>query len=99
SPGAFGDGLAGPFDEGLAQELWGVPAPVDPELMAALYLDRRNASELLHAGGLRAAAVGCGEGHEDTRGCGGTGSRQPPMQIGFGMGFEGFGDMLLDKGN
>src|ERR1035438_5924440 len=39
--------------------------------MAALYLDRRNASELLHAGGLRVAAAVRAEGHEEARGCAG----------------------------
>ena len=41
------DGLARPFDEGLAQERRALPAPVHPALLAAALGNRRDAGVLL----------------------------------------------------
>src|SRR5579863_4161773 len=46
-PERFVDGLARPFDEGLAQEFRALPAPVHPALLAAALGDRRDAGVLL----------------------------------------------------
>ncbi len=46
-PERFFDGLARPFDEGLAQEFRALPAPVHPALLAAALGDRRDAGVLL----------------------------------------------------
>ena len=58
-PGTLGDGLAGPLDEGLAEELGRVPAPVDPELPAAAFGHRGGGGveEVVVAGHLQSLLV------------------------------------------
>ena len=52
-PSAVHDGGAGPFDERLAKESWGIPAPMDPDLTSAALSHRRDARVFLEIGGVR----------------------------------------------
>ena len=47
SPEGFVDRLAGSFDEGLTQEGWTLPAPMDPVLFAAAFGNRGDARVFL----------------------------------------------------
>ena len=67
-PCAFGHGLAGPFHEGLTQELGRVPSPVGPDLATAFDLHRSDTGIFLKARGVGiAAAVGAEGGEQSGR--------------------------------
>ena len=61
------DGLAHPFDEGLAQKRRASPAPVDPALVTAAFGDGCDAHVLLKRGSIGKALATFTEGSEQTR--------------------------------
>jgi len=67
-PRATGDGLSGPFDESLAENLAAAVAPVDPALVAAAFDDGSDAHALLDGGGVGEALATLTEGGEQPRG-------------------------------
>jgi hypothetical protein len=82
-PVAPNDGLAGPFVEGLAEELGGMPAPVDPAAGSAFFADRGDAGGFLETGGVgKAGAVGT-EGDQKSGCQSGAGTGEFAEQLGF----------------
>src|ERR1700744_282366 len=57
----------GPFVEGLSQELWTSPAPVNPLLLATPSRDRRDAGITLDRGGRCVAIPLSAEGGDQSR--------------------------------
>src|SRR5262245_5430998 len=49
-PRAIADGLAGPFHKGLSEKSGSLPAPMRPDLAAALFAHGRHANVFLQAG-------------------------------------------------
>jgi len=66
-PGGFGDGLTGPLHPGLAEELWSVPSPVDPDLPTTALGDRCDSGVFLQAGGVGMSGAHGAERHEQSR--------------------------------
>ena len=62
SPRRIAHGLTGPLDKGLPQESWGLPPPMCPELIAALFPDGGDSDQFLHAGGVGLERTNCPEG-------------------------------------
>src|SRR5512140_1454251 len=83
-PERVGDGLAGPLDEGLAEESGGDEAPVRPGLVAAAFDDRRDTGALLHRSGVGKTVTVLAEGGEKSRcqGSAGTGQRGEDLEVG-----------------
>ena len=75
-PGLFFESTGGVLVETLAAELWTAVAHTDGFGVAALLDDRGNAVELRHFGGARKALPVGAEGHQQSRGQGGTGARK-----------------------
>ena len=84
-PGGIVDGLVGPLDEGLAEETWSVPTPVDPFATAAFLGDRGDAAEHLEVVWQRETVALVAEGNEQTRGHDGTGAWKVAEQMSIGM--------------
>ena len=87
-PEGMADGFAGPFHEGLAQELRALEAPVDPACVPARFGDRRNARILLEVSGGRVAVALLAKRHEEARGEGRAGAweRLKEGEVGMGRG-------------
>ena len=87
-PERMADGFAGPFHEGLSEELRALEAPVDPTRVPTAFGDRRNARILLEVGGGGIALALFAKGDEETRGEDGTGAweRLKEGEVGMGRG-------------
>jgi hypothetical protein len=87
-PEGMADGFAGPFHEGLAQELRALEAPVDPTCVPTTFGDWRNARILLEVGGGGIALALFAKGHEEAWGEDGAGTweRLKEGEVGMGWG-------------
>src|SRR5918999_3595371 len=87
-PERMADGFAGPFHEGLAEELRELEPPMDPTCVPAAFGDRRNARILLELRGRGIAVALFAKSHEETRGEDGTGAweRLKEGEVGMGRG-------------
>jgi len=65
SPFGLGDGLAGPFDEGLAQELPAGEPAMDEVGVATLFGDRCDTGVALEGGGVAEASAVVAEGDQE----------------------------------
>ena len=84
-PERMADGLAGPFHEGLAEELRALEAPVDPAHISAPFGDGRHPRILLKLRGGGIALALFAKGDEETWGEDGTGTRQRVEEREVGM--------------
>jgi hypothetical protein len=82
------DGFAGPFHEGLAQELRALEPPVDPTRIPAPFGDWGNARILLELSGGRIAVALFAKSHKETRGEDGAGAWERVKEREVGMGWR-----------
>ena len=86
-PERMADGFAGPFHEGLSEELRALEPPVDPTCVPTAFGDRRNARILLEFGGGGIAFALFAKGDEETRGEDGAGAWERVKEGEVGMGW------------
>jgi hypothetical protein len=90
------DGLAHPFDEGLAEEGGTLIAPVDEGLVAAAFGDGGDAGVLLDRGGVWEALTALAEGDEEACSEGSTSARQGTEEGVVGQLGGEFGDLVVE---
>lgn len=95
-PIAIDDGLSGPFDQALAEELGRIPAPVGPDLAPTFFAHGSDPRIFLKGGRIGVALEQIAEGDEQPRGQRPTGPGKLPEQGGPRMRRERCGDALLE---
>src|ERR1019366_9616814 len=96
---AIDDGLAGPFHKGLPQEDGSIPAPMDPELAATLFLHGSQPRIFLKAGSIRVAVPAIAEGDQQAGRQLRSRTRQFPEEGAFGMGGKLLGYARIELGD